>query len=46
MGRRGYKAKLAKHGIQRIQQIARQNGKLGGRPCKDGTPAQRHQEER
>jgi hypothetical protein len=32
MGKRGYKARLERFGIQRLQEIARENGKLGGRP--------------
>lgn len=34
LGRRSYKARLANLGIKRIRQIARENGKLGGRPKK------------
>jgi hypothetical protein len=34
MGRRGYEVRLAKYGIERIRQIARQNGRKGGRPKK------------
>jgi hypothetical protein len=32
MGKRGYKAKLEKLGLEEIQTTARENGKLGGRP--------------
>jgi hypothetical protein len=32
MGKRGYKARLERFGIERLQEIARENGKLGGRP--------------
>jgi hypothetical protein len=32
MGKRGYKARVEQFGIERIQEIARENGKLGGRP--------------
>jgi hypothetical protein len=32
MGKRGYKARLERYGIERLQEIARENGKLGGRP--------------
>jgi hypothetical protein len=32
MGKRGYKARVERFGILRIQEIARENGKLGGRP--------------
>jgi len=32
MGKRGYKVRLERFGIERLQEIARENGKLGGRP--------------
>ena len=32
MGKRGCKASLERFGIARLQEIARENGKLGGRP--------------
>ena len=32
MGRRSYRARLARFGLERIQEIARENGKKGGRP--------------
>ena len=32
MGKRGYKARLERFGIERLQEIAREHGKLGGRP--------------
>ncbi len=32
LGRKGYRARLKKYGLTRIQQIARENGKKGGRP--------------
>ncbi len=32
MGKRSYKARLERLGIERLQEIARENGKLGGRP--------------
>ncbi len=32
MGKRGYKARVERFGIERIQEIARENGRLGGRP--------------
>lgn len=35
MGRRGYRTRLARHGIEAIQATARENGRLGGRPRKD-----------
>lgn len=34
MGRKGYRSRLARHGIEAIQQTARANGRLGGRPRK------------
>ena len=36
MGKRSYKARVERLGIERIQQIARENGKLGGRPKGSG----------
>jgi hypothetical protein len=32
MGRRSYRARLRRFGIERIREIARENGKKGGRP--------------
>ena len=32
LGKRSYKARLQRFGIERIQEIARENGKKGGRP--------------
>lgn len=32
LGRRSYKARLERFGIERLREIARENGKLGGRP--------------
>jgi len=32
LGKRSYVARLERFGIRRIQEIARTNGKLGGRP--------------
>jgi len=32
LGKRSYKARLKRFGIKRIQEIARENGKKGGRP--------------
>jgi hypothetical protein len=34
LGKRSYKARLERLGLERIQQIARENGKKGGRPPK------------
>ena len=36
MGRRSYKARLERFGLARIQEIARENGRLGGRPRGSG----------
>jgi hypothetical protein len=38
LGKRSYQARLQKLGIERLRAIARENGKLGGRPPmrKDG----------
>ena len=32
LGKRSYKARVEKLGIERIREIARENGKKGGRP--------------
>ncbi len=37
LGKRSYKARLERLGLRRIQEIARQNGKNGGRPVGSGT---------
>ena len=34
LGKRSYRARLRKFGIERIREIARENGKKGGRPKK------------
>jgi hypothetical protein len=34
LGRRSYKVRLEKFGIERLREIARENGKCGGRPKK------------
>jgi hypothetical protein len=34
MGKRSYRARLQRFGIERLQEIARKNGKKGGRPPK------------
>jgi hypothetical protein len=34
MGRQSYRARLERFGIERLRRIARENGKLGGRPPK------------
>lgn len=37
MGKRSYRTRLERFGIKRIREIARENGKLGGRPPKKGS---------
>ena len=32
LGKRSFKARVERFGIERLQEIARENGKLGGRP--------------
>ncbi len=39
LGKRSYQARLERLGIERLQEIARENGKKGGRPRKDAKPA-------
>ncbi len=34
LGKRSYQARLKRLGIERIREIARENGRLGGRPPK------------
>ena len=36
LGKRSYKARLERFGLQRLQAIARENGKKGGRPKGSG----------
>ena len=36
LGKRSYAARVERLGIERIRQIARENGKKGGRPRKEG----------
>ena len=40
MGKRSYKARVERFGIERLQEIARENGKLGGRPKGSGKKKQ------
>ncbi len=40
LGKRSYQVRLERLGIERIRQIARENGKLGGRP--KGSGKERH----
>ena len=35
MGKRSYPARVERFGIERIREIARENGKRGGRPRKE-----------
>jgi len=34
LGKRSYEARLKRFGLERLQEIARENGKQGGRPPK------------
>ena len=36
LGKRSYKSRLERLGLERIQEIARENGKKGGRPKGSG----------
>jgi hypothetical protein len=36
LGKRSYDARVKRFGIERIREIARENGKKGGRPPKKG----------
>ncbi len=36
LGKRSYKARVKRFGIERIREIARENGKKGGRPKGSG----------
>ena len=36
LGKRSYAARVNRFGIERIREIARENGKKGGRPPKKG----------
>ena len=36
LGKRSYAARVKRFGIERIREIARENGKKGGRPPKKG----------
>jgi len=40
MGKRSYAARVERLGIQRIREIARENGKKGGRPPNKGGKTQ------
>lgn len=41
MGRRSYRVRLERLGIERLRAIARENGKLGGRPPKHAVREER-----
>lgn len=41
LGKRSYEARLRRLGLERIQQIARENGKKGGRPKGGGKKSSR-----
>lgn len=41
LGKQSYKARLERLGLERIQQIARENGKKGGRPKGSGKRGRR-----
>ena len=40
LGKRSFKARLKRFGIERLQEIARENGKKGGRPKGSGKKQQ------
>jgi hypothetical protein len=40
MGRRSYRSRLERLGLERLQEIARENGKKGGRPKGSGKKRQ------
>jgi hypothetical protein len=39
LGQRSYRARLERFGIKKLQEIARENGKKGGRPRKQSKGA-------
>ena len=41
LGQRSYKARLERFGMERLQEIARENGKKGGRPKGSGKKTKR-----
>ena len=41
LGKRSYKARLQRFGLERLQEIARENGKKGGRPKGSGKKAKK-----
>lgn len=36
LGRKSYRVRLERFGLERLQEIARENGRLGGRPKSGG----------
>jgi hypothetical protein len=42
LGKRSYKARLQRFGLERLQEIARENGKKGGRPKGSGKKAKKN----
>ncbi len=44
LGRRSYRARLERFGIERLQEIARENGKKGGRPKESEKKSKRGEE--
>jgi len=45
LGKRSYKTRLERFGIERLREIARKNGKLGGRPKKSRIQTKRRKVE-
>ena len=41
LGKRSYQARLERFGLKRLQEIARENGKKGGRPSKNRSKARK-----
>ncbi len=46
LGKRSYKVRLERLGLERIQEIARENGKKGGRPKGSGKRKQKGRRKR
>jgi hypothetical protein len=46
LGKRSYKARVKRLGIERIREIARENGKKGGRPKRTGNKKNQRNEEK
>jgi hypothetical protein len=45
LGKRSYKVRLERFGLERLREIARENGKLGGRPKGTGRKSQKRGEQ-